>query len=272
VRLHRCKTCGLLFAPDRHADELQELYDARYFDEYPGGESYEEDPAQRRYEAARRVELVRRYSRNGRLLEIGAAAGHFVEAARAAGFDPMGVEPAAALAQEATERLGIPVVSGFIEDVDLPVHEFAVACAWHVVEHLSEPRHALGRLRNALIPGGHLFVEVPNIASVQAIRRRQHWANLDIRRHVGHYTSSALCALLKRAGFEVLTTESVPMRAYLRPARALRPVELAAAVKELAIVRSHPLRAHPWKHEMLRAVAIVPARADLPSVRQRPLS
>ena len=208
MRLHRCGECGLLFAPDRNAGELQDLYDARYFDEYPGGESYEEDPAQRRYEAARRIELVRRYRRSGRLLEIGAAAGHFVEAARDSGFDPIGVEPAADLARAATERLGVPVLAGFIEEVDLPDGEFDVACAWHVVEHLSEPHHALVRLRDALVPGGHLFVEVPNIDSVQATRRRQHWANLDIGRHVGHYTSSALRALLEGAGFDVLMTET----------------------------------------------------------------
>ena len=265
VRLHRCGECGLLFAPDRDAGELQDLYDARYFDEYPGGERYEEDPAQRRYEAARRIELVRRYRRSGRLLEIGAAAGHFVEAARDSGFEPIGVEPAADLARAATERLGVPVLAGFIEEVDLPDGEFDVACAWHVVEHLSEPHHALVRLRDALVPGGHLFVEVPNIDSVQATRRRQHWANLDIGRHVGHYTSSALRALLEGAGFDVLMTETLPMRAYLRPGRALRPLELAAAVKELAIVRSHPLRPHPWKHEMLRAVAVAAGRAGLPS-------
>lgn len=265
VRLHRCSACGLLFAPEPSADELQDLYDEGYFEAYPGGESYEQDPEQRRYEAARRMQLVRRFRRGGRLLEVGAAAGHFVEAARAAGFDPTGVEPAAELAQAATERLGLPVVAGFIEEVDLGAGAFDVACAWHVVEHLSDPHDAMVRLREALVPGGHLFIEVPNIASVQARRRRQAWANLDIPRHVGHYTSEALRALLQNAGFHVLMTETVPMRTYLRPARALRPVELAATLKELAILRAHPLRPHPSKHEMLRAVATAPAPDGPPS-------
>ena len=258
LELHRCPECGLLFAPDRTAGELQRLYDAEYFEEYPGGEGYEEDPAQRAYEAARRIEFVRSYRTGGRLLEVGAAAGHFVAAAAAAGFAPMGVEPAAELARPATERLGLPVVAGFIEDVDLPDAAFDVACAWHVVEHLSDPLEALGRIRRALRPGGHLVVEVPNLSSVYARRQGKRWANLDLRHHVAHYTPAALRALLERAGYVVVATETFPMRGYLRPGRAIQPLELAAAVKEVALVRAHPRRAHPVRHEMLRAVVVAP--------------
>ncbi len=35
------------------------------------------------------------------------------------------------------------------------------------------------------------------------------------------------------------------MRAYLRPGRALRPIEIAAALNEVATVRALPWHAHP---------------------------
>jgi 2-polyprenyl-3-methyl-5-hydroxy-6-metoxy-1,4-benzoquinol methylase len=262
LRMYRCPACGLLFAPDRTPEELQSLYDAGYFADYPGGEDYEADPAQRRFEADRRVAWVARHVPGGRLLEIGAAAGHFVEAARDAGFEPMGVEPAADLARRATERTGITVVPGFLEDVDLPLGAFDVACAWHVVEHIAAPHDALVRVHDALAPGGQLFVEVPNIASVVARRTGRRWGNLDIRHHVGHYTPAALRALLVRAGFDVASVDTFPMRGYLRPGRAARPVEVAAAVKELAVVRANPLRGHPTRHELLRARAVRPRPGD----------
>ena len=63
----------------------------------------------------------------------------------------------------------------------------------------------------------------------------------------------------ERSGFTVVATETFPMRGYLRPGRALKPREVAAAAKEAALVRAHPLRAHPWRHEMLRAVAVTRA-------------
>lgn len=256
--LRRCPSCGLVFSPERDAAELQRLYDEGYFAEYPGGEDYEADPKQRRYESDRRIAFVRRYAASGKLLEVGAAAGHFVEAARDAGYEPMGIEPAADLARRATERTGIPVVAGFLEDVELPRAEFDVACAWHVIEHISEPQAALVRLRDALKPGATLLVEVPNIDSVQARRRGAHWANLDLGHHVGHYTPTALRALLTSAGFRNVMIETYPMRAYLRPGRALRPIEVAAALNEVATVRALPWQAHPSKHEMLRAAATAP--------------
>ena len=258
VELYQCPECRLLFAPDRTAEDLQRLYDAGYFEEYPGGEGYEDDAAQRAYEAARRIDFVRRYRSGGRLLEVGAAAGHFVAAAAAEGFEPTGVEPAAELAERASERLRLPIVAGFIEDIELPDGGFDVACAWHVVEHLSDPLEALRRIRRALRPGGHLLVEVPNLSSVYARRQGKRWANLDLRHHVAHYTPAALRALLERAGMSSLTSRRSRCGAILRPGRALQPLELAAAVKEVALVRAHPRRAHPVRHEMLRAVAVAP--------------
>ena len=76
--------------------------------------------------------------------------------------------------------------------------------------------------------------------------------------HVGHYTPAALRALLTSAGFRDVTIETYPMRAYLRPGRALRPIEVAAALNEVATVRALPWQAHPSKHEMLRAAATAP--------------
>jgi SAM-dependent methyltransferase len=254
LHLWRCPACGLMFAPERTAEQVKALYDAGYFEAYPGGEAYTEDAAQRRFEAQRRIAWLRGAGAAGRLLEIGAAAGHFVEAAGAAGFDAMGIEPAAALAAEARAR-GVHVEAGFLEDLNLPDGSVHVACAWHVVEHIADPLGALERVRAVLRPGAPFFVEVPNIGSAWATRRGLEWVNLDPPHHVAHYTGTALSALLERAGFTVRTVETISMLAYLRPGRALRPRELAAAARELAVVRA-PRRRHPWRHELLRVVAV----------------
>jgi 2-polyprenyl-3-methyl-5-hydroxy-6-metoxy-1,4-benzoquinol methylase len=253
LRLERCPQCGLRFAPERTAEEVKALYDEGYFDAYPGGESYLDDVLQRRFEAARRMTWVLRHRTGGRLLEIGAAAGHFVEAAAQAGFDPVGIEPAAELAAEARER-GLDVRAGFLEDLDLPESSFDVVCAWHVLEHIADPLTALQGLRRVLKPSGALLIEVPNIESVWAVRRGLAWANLDAEHHVAHYTGRALRALLERAGFTVNDTETVSMYTYLRPARALRPIEAAAALREMVVVRS-ARRRDASRHELLRAVA-----------------
>jgi SAM-dependent methyltransferase len=259
VQLHRCPACGLLFTPERTPEALQELYAEGYFDAYPGAGDYLEDPAQRRYEAQRRLAFMRRHgATRGRLLEIGAAGGQFLLEARAQGFQTLGVEPDEALAREVAERTGLEMLGGFVETVDLPDTGFDAVCLWHVLEHLSEPLPALERLRRALSPGGGLFIEVPNIASVFAQRERASWVKLDIEHHVAHYTPKALGTMLERAGFEVELVQSVSMRDYLDLRRSLRPLELAAALREFALVRSGPRSPHPSRHELLRAVARKP--------------
>jgi 2-polyprenyl-3-methyl-5-hydroxy-6-metoxy-1,4-benzoquinol methylase len=237
---------------------LQELYTEGYFTDYPNDLDYLDEIDQRRYEAGRRLEFLRHHGARGRLLEIGAASGHFLEEARAAGFQPLGVEPDAGLAKRVTERSGIQVLGGFVETVELDSGAFETVCAWHVLEHLYEPRTALDRIVDALAPGGKLFLEVPNAASVMARRQQQRWLHLDFEHHVAHYTPKALGTVLGRAGLEVELVASVSMREYLGLRRSLKPMELAAALRELALVRSGPRSPHPSRHELLRAVARKP--------------
>jgi 2-polyprenyl-3-methyl-5-hydroxy-6-metoxy-1,4-benzoquinol methylase len=252
----RCDSCGLVFQPQRSAGAVHDLYDGTYFEEFPGIEGdYGAAGEDRLHEARVRLRFVRRRVRGGRLLEVGAAEGHFLEVAREAGFEGFGVEPAAEAAAAGRDRAGVEIVTGFIEDVALPAEPFDLACAWHVLEHIAEPLASLERIRGRLVPGGRLFVEVPNIESVPAREAGAAWPHLQPRHHVGQYGPRALRALLERAGFAVEAVETVPFFGYFRPAVRIRPVMLAAHARESARLGVLPFGAHPSKHELLRAVA-----------------
>jgi 2-polyprenyl-3-methyl-5-hydroxy-6-metoxy-1,4-benzoquinol methylase len=234
---------------------VRELYSDEYFAEYPGGEAYDVDDAQRRYEAALRVRLVRRFLGGGSLFEVGAAAGHFLALAREAGFQVSGIEPAPSVAASARTRQRVDVRTGFLEDAELSPGSFDAVCMWHVLEHLPEPRAALGRAREALRPGGFLFLEVPNVESYWARRSGRDWFHLDPAHHLAHYAPRSLGRLLKLTDLEPVLTETFPALGYLRPGRALRPGALAAQARELALLRTLPRHPHPDSHELLRAVA-----------------
>lgn len=252
-----CGACGLRFAPRRGEDEVHDLYDDGYFERYAGG-AYDEHEAERRYESARRVELLRsRCPAPGRLLELGPAAGYFLEAAAAAGWQVCGLEAADGEAQRARAR-GLDVRTGYLVDEPLPESDLDAVCAWHVVEHIPEPLAPLRRVRDALRPGGRLLVEVPNAGSVAAGRMGPDWPHWDHTHHVSHFTPDAMRALLGRAGFTDVEVWSFPFDGYLPVARLLRPVQFAAKVRETLWVRALPRRPHPWRHELVRAVATRP--------------
>src|SRR5690349_9683577 len=143
LALARCGTCGFVFAPVASAEELHGLYTTAYFDEYPGGQAYDADEAQRRHEAAVRLAWLRRYAQGGRLLEIGSASGWFLAQARDAGFDVEGIEPAEEIATASTERWDVPVQAATAESATLPEGALDVVVVWHALEHIAAPADVL---------------------------------------------------------------------------------------------------------------------------------
>jgi 2-polyprenyl-3-methyl-5-hydroxy-6-metoxy-1,4-benzoquinol methylase len=255
VSLYRFADCGFLFAPERSTEELHELYTDEYFEDFSHGESYTADEGQRRYEAQQRLKWMSAVTKPGRLMEIGAAYGIFLDEARKAGYEVFGIEPATGLAQMACTRFGVDVAAGFIETATIPSEPFDAVCAWHVLEHIRQPRSALLRLREALRDEGYLFLEIPNIESDQARRHGPDWFHLDPANHVGFYTTDQLREVLRQAGFELLATTSVTGLSYLRPRLALRPSHVALRARETVRSRALQGRPHPDKHELMRAVA-----------------
>jgi SAM-dependent methyltransferase len=256
----RCPACELLFLPRSSRERLREIYRPEYFEDYGLGGSYDGDPAQRRRDAAVRVRWVRGAAAPvGRVLEVGCASGWFLAAARTVGYDVVGIEPAAEMAAAARERSGAPVQTAMLEDAALPPASFDVVVAWHVLEHLAEPRGSLAAVRGALRPGGRLLLELPNVASLRAVREGEDWYALEPQHHVAHYTPRALDALLRASGLEPEVIESVHPATLLVRQNAFGPRGLAFHAKETLTAQAWIRTQHPWKFDLLRAVARLPS-------------
>jgi 2-polyprenyl-3-methyl-5-hydroxy-6-metoxy-1,4-benzoquinol methylase len=242
---------------------------------YAGG-GYEDDRSQtyasaaevedRRRDARVRLAFIHPFAPGGRLLDVGAAGGAFVAEAQAAGYAATGVEPAPAFAAFARERLGVDVRTATIEDADLEPQSFDVVGMWHVLEHLHEPAATLARVHEALRPGGHLAVEVPNAGSTIARAMGPAWPMLEPEVHVAQYTAAALQAVMRSAGLEVVHVSATTIAPYLRPLHRLRPRALSHSVKWAIRGRG----ADPSERgELLRAVARRPPGATPGDGRSR---
>lgn len=247
--IYECASCGFGLQPDRRID-VSQLYGTDYFATYQGGRPYARNDPERRLEARARLKFVRRFVRDGRLLEIGAAAGHFVAEASRAGFAAIGVEPNAEMVRFGREQLEADMRVGRAEEAGSLVRDVDVLCAWHVLEHLASPKETLEQLRVVMRTEGLIFLEVPNFASVRAKRDRARWQHLHPIHHVSQYTPDAIRALLRRTGFEPLDVVTVPWAEYLR-----WPRSLVSYGKQALVVGRSTLRTDPWKHELLRVVA-----------------
>ncbi len=143
----------------------------------------------------------------GRLLDVGCGLGYFLERAGAAGWDVAGVEPSAAWANVAAERIGPQrVLAGTADDPALDGQRFDLITAWDVIEHVFDPLPFLSRLARLLADGGRLFLRTPNLDYVLPVYRLRRRAGHDVElgplNHVVYFTARTLAAALDRVGLD----------------------------------------------------------------------
>src|SRR2546426_1187854 len=142
-----------------------ESYFAGGFDAVvPGYRGYaEEEPVMRR-NFDRRLALIERRAAPGALLDVGAALGFFVRAARARGWDARGIERSAYAAERAASS-GVPVVHGDFLSAALVPASFTAVTLLDVLEHTADPRAYVRRGPPRPRPRGALAVQTAEPAA-----------------------------------------------------------------------------------------------------------
>lgn len=197
-QLVKCRRCGFQYVNPRLRGDL-------IFSGYTEGD----DPtyvsqlqARERTFAASLDEIERAAGGTGRLLDIGTAAGAFVAAARARGWEAEGCEPNKWLAGWGASHYGITIRQGSVFDQNYAEESFDVVTLWDVIEHTLDPRAMLDRCRRLLKPGGVLIVNYPDIGSWIARTLGRRWLFLTSV-HLYYFDRRTIRRMLESTGFEV---------------------------------------------------------------------
>jgi SAM-dependent methyltransferase len=159
-----------------------------------------------------RLELVFRFAKGRRLLDVGCGGGSFLGCARDLGWTATGIEPSSQ-GRFSASRDGLEVHHDFSVLLD-EGRQFDVATIWHVLEHVPDARSFLRDVGFLLAPGGIVVVAVPNGSSARSQLLRVfpalRTADDDVYRafpiHLYAFSRRSLRALLKACGFSVLTS------------------------------------------------------------------
>jgi SAM-dependent methyltransferase len=208
-----CAGCDLTYVSPRvpASELLERVYDASYWrsaaPRLRGYRDYAGAADEARATWARRLDaLAAHLPPGGDALDVGCAAGFFLEALAARGWRVHGLEPSAPMYEVAAARLGAHCVHrGTL--ADLPPRwpaRFDLVTLWDVLEHLPDPVAALRRARAALAPGGRLVLETQNVASVAARVLGRRWHHYKHEEHLAHFHPGTLTRALAAAGLEVL--------------------------------------------------------------------
>ena len=146
-----------------------------------------------------------------KVLDIGCGDGHTLDLYRhGQSVETHGVDfNADALALAA--RNGHKVYAGRFEDVNLPVEYFDLVTASHVIEHVPDPKEFAAKAFSILKPGGILWMETPNIGSIDAHWfKDRYWGAYHFPRHWYFFTKSTIKKLGQSVGFNIEMVDFVP--------------------------------------------------------------
>jgi SAM-dependent methyltransferase len=196
----RCRGCGFAFRRNRFneqaiADLYRKMDPKVYLAELHG----------RIRTAARHLRIVNRDSqfdgRPGELLDVGCASGVFLSRALDAGWQVTGLEPSEALYKDAVELIGnrgtiLPLI---LEEAGFGTRHFDAITVWDVLEHVVDPMAFLRQCRQLLKPGGHIFLNIPDLDSFEARLFGKRWPLL-LPEHLNYFNRSSLKLAAEKSG------------------------------------------------------------------------
>lgn len=212
----RCKACGLHFTNPRvRENQIQKYY-------FPDYNPYKDVKQSTFIKMAKGI--LGRFAGNIHLrileelksfnakdvLEIGPANGSLLFFLKDHGFQVTGVEIDRNCAEKIRGK-GIPCLQGDLNEnmSELGQKRFDAVILCHVLEHLYWPKETLKNIYNLLNEQGIIYLNLPNSSSLEARIFGKYWLGFDLPRHVVHYDTETIGAVLIETGFHLYKLEDV---------------------------------------------------------------
>ena len=209
-QLVRCRRCGLVYINPRptlkESDEMCNMSvdaDAEIMDHF-GYESY---AYLHELKARKFLKILSSFVKRGKILDIGCAAGFFLNQARCQGFDVQGVELSKEFCTYARDRFKLYVFQGTLRENRFPDEHFDVVTMFDVLSHLRAPVEDLNEINRILKRDGLLFIETGNKGELDAKAVEKFGAVWGSPAHQYHYGTETLVKLLETTQFECLSID-----------------------------------------------------------------
>jgi len=194
----KCNNCGLIYINPRLKQNLivqgySEGSDENFVSQAKGRElTFEKS-----------LRLIEKYSKKGKILDIGTAGGSFLQVAKKNGWKVYGIEPNKWLCNWSKKHYGLDVKPGTLSDYKFEDAYFDVVTLWDVLEHVSDPKNLLKEINRILKKDGLLVINYPDIESLIAKFMGRKWVFF-LSVHLFYFTPKTIKKMLKLTGFETL--------------------------------------------------------------------
>ncbi len=206
----KCSKCDLIFVNQTFTEtELQKIYSKGYYtgDFEKTYQNYFGESKKRIAGNKNKVLSLSKYINSGKLLEIGCAAGYFLEAAKEK-FEVEGIEFSEYSSKYAREKYGHNVHTGSIFSANYPSQNYDVIVMYDVIEHLTNPHKTLIEIHRILRQKGILVLSTGNVDSIMASKDLSKWGLMAPPWHLYYFSKKTLSKLLHVVGFKILNISS----------------------------------------------------------------
>lgn len=207
LKILECEACGLV-----SFDSTDHIHSQFYENSGMHGEELKPMEAwlrDTRWDDERRFELLKPLLTNKRILDFGCGAGGFLLNAKNIAAEAIGVELEARV-RDHWKSSNITIFPTIDEVESYSNRRYDTITAFHVVEHLPDPREVLKKLGAMLMSDGRMIIEVPNaddalltLYDCDAFQRFTYWSQ-----HLYLFTASTLSTLIKQAGLKVVSIQN----------------------------------------------------------------
>jgi 2-polyprenyl-3-methyl-5-hydroxy-6-metoxy-1,4-benzoquinol methylase len=205
----QCQSCTLRFTQDvPDENSIGPYYQSQ---DYISHSNTNKGLLNKLYQAVRKFTLgqksglvISHTTQKGRILDIGAGIGAFLNEMKQKGWDIEGVEPDYGARQQARNLFAIDL-KPTPELYQLPHGSYDAITLWHVLEHVEPLQDYVAQLKKLLTPNGRIFIAVPNYTSLDADVYGNRWAAYDVPRHLYHFTPRSIEVLVEKHGMKIIT-------------------------------------------------------------------
>jgi len=222
--IQKCGSCGLVQVnPQPDLEAVKPYYSASYFQKRTdrGYNNYFSDELKRQlfkvYEmnlndaGFYQFEKERFYKLNIQkpsFLDVGCAAGYFVEFMKHRGWEAEGIEISNDAASFGIEQLKLKIiVDDFFSSRDLKKESYDFITLWASIEHMHSPVKVMKRIHELLKPSGRLILSTCRYGHLAKFRGKD-WRYMNVPEHLYFYSMKNMKRLAAETGFNTLKSFS----------------------------------------------------------------